>query len=57
MENEYLRNANKSKKDEFYTSLTVIEKEIRHYKKLFKGSAIKRTKFSGLSRNINYNIQ
>ena len=32
--------------------LTEIE-----YKILFKGSAIKRTKFSGLSRNINYNIQ
>ena len=27
------------------------------YRKLFKGSAIKRTKFSGLKRNITLNIQ
>ena len=35
-----------------WINLTEIE-----YKKLFKGSAIKRTKFSGLKRNIIHNIQ
>ena len=32
--NQNLINANKAKKDEFYTSLTDIEKELPHYKEL-----------------------
>ena len=33
--NKYLRRANKSKKDEFYTQLVDIEKELKHYKNQF----------------------
>ena len=35
--NSNLSAAVKAKKDEFYTQLTDIEKEMRHYKKHFKG--------------------
>ena len=38
--NKNLQNANKNKKDEFYTQLTDIEKELRHYKDHFKGKTI-----------------
>jgi len=33
--NKNLRQANKAKKDEFYTQLSDIEKELKHYKKYF----------------------
>ena len=38
--NKNLRNASKAKKDEFYTQLVDIEKELKHYKDQFRGKAI-----------------
>lgn len=38
--NSNLRNAKKAKNDEFYTQLTDIEKEMRHYKEFFKGKVV-----------------
>lgn len=38
--NENLRNAKKQKKDEFYTQLSDIENELRHYKQHFKGKVV-----------------
>ncbi len=38
--NSLLNKANKAKKDEFYTQLTDIEKELRHYKTFFKGKVV-----------------
>jgi hypothetical protein len=38
--NKHLTKANKSKKDEFYTQLTDIERELRHYKDHFKGKTV-----------------
>jgi hypothetical protein len=39
-QNRNLTNAKQNKKDEFYTQLTDIENELRHYKKHFKGKVI-----------------
>ena len=39
-ENKHLHKANKSKKDEFYTQLSDIEKELRHYKKFLKDKVV-----------------
>ncbi len=38
--NQNLRNASKAKKDEFYTQLADIEKELKHYKKHFKDKVV-----------------
>ena len=38
--NTNLARANREKNDEFYTRLTDIEKELRHYRKHFKGKTI-----------------
>lgn len=38
--NTGLRNANREKKDEFYTQLSDIEKELRHYKDQFKDKVV-----------------
>lgn len=38
--NKNLRNASKAKKDEFYTQLSDIEKELRHHKDYFKGKVV-----------------
>lgn len=38
--NSHLKNANKAKKDEFYTQLADIEREIGHYKEHFKGKIV-----------------
>ena len=38
--NSNLQAANKAKQDEFYTQLSDIEKELRHYKKHFKGKTV-----------------
>lgn len=38
--NTALRRADKAKKDEFYTSLSDIEKELKHYKAQFRGKVI-----------------
>ena len=38
--NSNLQAANKAKQDEFYTQLTDIEKELRHYKNHFKGKIV-----------------
>lgn len=38
--NEDLRNANKAKKDEFYTQLSDIEKELNNYRKEFKDKVV-----------------
>ena len=38
--NNNLHNAKKAKNDEFYTQLTDIEKEMRHYKAFFKGKVV-----------------
>lgn len=38
--NKILRNANKAKKDEFYTQLSDIEDELRHYKSQFKDKVV-----------------
>ena len=40
MPNADLRNANKAKQDEFYTSITDIEKELRYYKKFFNNKVV-----------------
>lgn len=39
-DNSRLTNAKKGKNDEFYTQLTDIEKELRYYRKYFKGKTI-----------------
>lgn len=39
-QNKLLRVANKSKKDEFYTQLSDIENELRHYRPHFKGKTV-----------------
>nr|WP_298789654.1 adenine-specific methyltransferase EcoRI family protein [uncultured Allomuricauda sp.] len=38
--NTTLQNAKKAKKDEFYTILSDIERELRHYRKHFKGKTV-----------------
>lgn len=38
--NTNLHKANKAKKDEFYTQLTDIEKELKHYKEQFRGKVV-----------------
>ncbi len=38
--NKNLHKANKAKKDEFYTQLVDIEKELKHYKEQFKGKVV-----------------
>jgi hypothetical protein len=38
--NAGLRNAARQRKDEFYTQLTDIERELRHYKEYFKGKVV-----------------
>ena len=38
--NTGLRNANRGKKDEFYTQLSDIEKELKHYKDQFKDKVV-----------------
>ncbi|BDD88886.1 hypothetical protein DPPLL_32510 [Desulfofustis limnaeus] len=38
--NQYLRRAKHSKKDEFYTQLADIERELKHYKAHFKGKVV-----------------
>jgi hypothetical protein len=38
--NNLLRKASKAKKDEFYTQLSDIEKEVKHYKNFLKGKTI-----------------
>lgn len=35
-----LKDAKENKKDEFYTQLSDIEKELKHYKKHFKGKVV-----------------
>ena len=39
-QNKNLRKANKAKNDEFYTQLTDIEKELKHYKEQLKGKVV-----------------
>ena len=39
-QNSGLRGAQKAKKDEFYTRLEDIEKELRHYRDHFKGKVV-----------------
>ena len=38
--NQSLHKAKGSKQDEFYTQLSDIEKELKHYKKHFKGKVV-----------------
>ena len=38
--NKNLRSANKAKKDEFYTQVVDIEKELKHYRKYFKDKVV-----------------
>lgn len=40
MANKNLHNAKKAKNDEFYTQLSDIEKELKHYKEQFKGKVV-----------------
>lgn len=40
MANKNLRDANKAKKDEFYTQLVDIENELKHYKPHFEGKVV-----------------
>lgn len=40
MSNKNLRKAKKTKNDEFYTQLTDVSEELRHYKKHFKGKTV-----------------
>jgi hypothetical protein len=53
--NSNLHKAREAKKDEFYTQLSDIEKELRHYKEHFKGKvvfAIVTTRASAISSII-----
>ena len=60
--NKNLRQANKAKNDEFYTQLSDIEKEMRHYKDYFKGKVVfcncdnpyKSNFFKYFAMNFNY---
>jgi hypothetical protein len=38
--NKFLCKANVAKKDEFYTQLSYIEKELGHYKEYFNGKTV-----------------
>ena len=38
--NQNLKAARKSKKDEFYTQLSDIEKELKHYRQHFKNKVV-----------------
>lgn len=38
--NQFLHAANRAKQDEFYTQLSDIEKELKHYRKLFRGKTV-----------------
>ena len=38
--NKILHKATREKRDEFYTQLTDIEKELKHYKQHFKGKVV-----------------
>ena len=38
--NKFLHAANRAKQDEFYTQLTDIEKELKHYRKHFRGKTV-----------------
>ena len=38
--NKSLHAANRAKQDEFYTQLSDIEKELKHYRKHFLGKAV-----------------
>lgn len=38
--NQFLAEARRTKKDEFYTQLPAIERELRHYKKQFQGKVV-----------------
>jgi len=40
MANKSLKKAKKAKNDEFYTQLSDIEKELKHYKKHFKNKVV-----------------
>lgn len=40
MANQTLHSAKKQKKDEFYTQLSDIEKELKHYKNHFNGKTV-----------------
>lgn len=40
MSNEFITKAKKNKADEFYTQLTDIEAEVRHYKEQFRGKVV-----------------
>ncbi len=40
MANSKLSNAKNAKNDEFYTQLSDIEKELKHYKRHFKGKVV-----------------
>ena len=40
MNNSNLNSAKKAKNDEFYTQLTDVEKELKHYEKFFKGKKV-----------------
>ena len=40
MANKQLTGAKKAKKDEFYTQLTDIEAELKHYQEHFKGKTV-----------------
>ena len=40
MANKGLNDAKKAKKDEFYTQLSDIENELRHYKEHFRGKTV-----------------
>ena len=40
VKNQHLHKAKTSKQDEFYTQLTDIERELKHYKKYFKGKVV-----------------
>ena len=40
MANKALRDANKAKKDEFYTQLVDIENELKHYREHFRGKTV-----------------
>lgn len=38
--NKYLNKAKDAKEDEFYTQLSDIENELKHYKAFFKGKTV-----------------
>ncbi len=61
VKNQNLQQAKRSKQDEFYTQLSDIERELKHYKKHFKGKVVycncDDPRVSNFSHYFSYNFE